>query len=511
MDRQPMTQPAELYACLYAREFPAQALLRLRPAMRAKPCAVLAGEPPLQEVCSGNAAARALGVARGMTSVEVSTLPSVVVLSRSHGEEAAAKCALLECAGAFSPRIEDQSQDTAFLGVLDISGTERLFGPPAALAQALLGRTRELGLAACVAVCGNFHAALCLARGMTSSNRTLVVGNGEERDALAPLPLGVLDLPPQYGETFSLWGIRTLGMLAALPEAPLIARMGQEGRRFRQLARGELPHLFLPVEPAFALQEHFELDSPVEALDSLLFVIGVMLEQLMVRAGARVLALASLTLKLSLEGGAIHTLTVKPALPNNDRKLWIKLIHLDLEAHPPDAAVLALTLSAEPGSISKVQLGLFSPQLPEPARLDVTLARIRAIVGEECVGRAVLKDTHGQDSVRMDPFTPFTLPAGKPADAVALRARTAMRRLDPAEPIAVSIQDERPQTLFFRGKRYAVLRAYGPWAASGDWWNAARWSLEQWDAIVRAGEDNLCCSLLRDPGRGTWWMAGLYD
>ena len=102
---------------------------------------------------------------------------------------------------------------------------------------------------------------------------------------------------------------------------------------------------------------------------------------------------------------ASHTRTVRPALPSNDRQLWIKLLHLDLEAHPPQAAILSLTLTAEPGSTSKVQLGLFSPQLPEPTRLDVTLARIRAIVGEDYVGRAVLKDTHQPDGFRMEPFT----------------------------------------------------------------------------------------------------------
>ena len=38
------------------------------------------------------------------------------------------------------------------------------------------------------------------------------------------------------------WGIHTLGMLAALPEMELIARMGQDGKRLHQLAGGELPY-----------------------------------------------------------------------------------------------------------------------------------------------------------------------------------------------------------------------------------------------------------------------------
>ncbi len=45
---------AELYLCIYAREFPAQALLRLRPELREKPVVVMEGEVPFQQVCSLN-------------------------------------------------------------------------------------------------------------------------------------------------------------------------------------------------------------------------------------------------------------------------------------------------------------------------------------------------------------------------------------------------------------------------------------------------------------------------
>ena len=109
------------------------------------------------------------------------------------------------------------------------------------------------------------------------------------------------------------------------------------------MACGQLPHLFVPREPEFRLEERMELDTPVELLESLLFVVGVMLEQLVLRATARVLALASVCVELKLEGGGTHTRMVRPALPSNDRQMWIKLLHLDLEAHPPQAAILALS------------------------------------------------------------------------------------------------------------------------------------------------------------------------
>ena len=74
-----------------------------------------------------------------------------------------------------------------------------------------------------------------------------------EKNALAALPLSVLDLTRDQDETFSLWGIRTLGSLANLPMKGLIARLGQAGKCFAQLAHGTRSHLFQSVEPAFSL------------------------------------------------------------------------------------------------------------------------------------------------------------------------------------------------------------------------------------------------------------------
>ncbi len=467
------------------------------------------GEPPLQQVASLNARARALGIVPGMTQVEVDTFSAVTVLRRSIGEETAATAILLECAGAFSPRVENRREDRTLLCVIDVAGTESLFGPSEALAANLLTRVRSLGIVARVAVSRNFHAAIAAAKALSLRTALKVIPAGEEPTALAPLPLSVLDLSKEQMETFSLWGIRTLGGLAALPEKELIARMGQAGKHLRQLARGEAVHLFQPEEPAFSLEERMELDNPVELLDALLFVVSVMLEQLILRATARVLALASIRICLMLEGGTTHTRTVQPALPTNDKQLWIKLLHLDLEAHPPQAAILAVELEAEPGSTSKVQLGLFSPQLPEPSRLDVTLARIRAIVGENNVGHAVLIDTHQTDGFRMEPFS---IPNTRPIEDVPDSLRPAMRMLRPAETTSVTSQSSRPKAFIFRQHRYSVERAYGPWLTSGEWWASTLWGCEQWDLVARSQEgDVLCCCLVRDRLQDHWRMVAFYD
>jgi protein ImuB len=509
MGRPQMTIPTELYACLYVREFPAQAILRLRPEMSNRPCVVMEGEPPLQTVCSLNTQARLLHVAQGMTRVEVDTFPNLVILSRSRETEMATRAILLECAGAFSPRIEGRSEDTAFLCGIDISGTQSLFGPPEMLVRSLIQRVRVVGITARVTVSLNFHVAACLARGLSPSSVVRVVPQGEEAIALASLPIKVLDPTETQVETFMLWGIQTLGMLAELPEKELIARMGHDGKRLRQLARGEHLHLFQPVEPPFTLAEKMELDSPIELLESLLFAVGVMLDQLILRAKARILALASVAITLTLDGESTHTRTVRPALPSTDKQLWIKLLHLDLEAHPPQSPVLAVALNAEPGSISKVQLGLFSPQLPETARLDVTLARIRSIVGEGCVGRAVLQDTHAPDEFRMEPFR---IPPGDSALIESPAPRVSTRQLRPPEPASVTLLNFQPATFFYRDQRYIVEHAYGPWLVGGDWWNQTLWGFEQWDLVARAQDGPmLCCCMMRDMIRNQWQMVALYD
>jgi protein ImuB len=507
MGRRAMTKH-EIYACLYAKEFPAQALLRLRPELRSKPCVVMEGEPPLEGVCSLTPKARSLGMARGMTQVEVDTFSEVTVLQRSLKEEATAKALLLECAGCYSPRVENFDHERSFLCAVDITGTTGLFGPPETLARNLLTRVRTLGITACVAVSCNFHAAVAVAKGPLPLS-VRVIPTGEESTALAALPLTVLDLTEEQAQTFALWGIGTLGMLAALPEKELISRIGQAGKRLRQMARGEMPHLFQPVEPAFTLVERMELDSPIELLDALMFVVNVMLEQIILRAIARVLALASVSITLALEGGTVHTRTVQPALPTNDRQLWLKLLHLDLESHPPRAAILAVDLDAKSGSTSQIQLGLFSPQLPEPSRLDVTLARIRAIVGDENVGRAVLTDTHQLDGFRIEPFS---ISSADPSGLSYTPMRPAMRRLRPAETVFVTLQSGRPKAFTFRERCYSVETAYGPWLTGSEWWTATLWGSEQWDLAVRTHDGvMLCVCLIRDLLRNQWQIVGLYD
>jgi protein ImuB len=507
----------ELYLCLHAREFPAQALLRLQPGLHANAIAVMDGEAPFEQVCSLNMRARKLGAAPGLSRAEMERFAGVTRMPRSLAEEEAARAALLACAGNFSPRIEYGCTATTFWCVLDIAGTETLFGPPSILATLVQQAIAELAVTCSLAVSTNYHAAVCIARGAVYARRPVIVPGGGEREALASLPISVLDIVTDHADTLAQWGVTSLGMLAALPEQDLIARLGQQGHRLRQLARGEHPHLFQPVELAPVLEEFIELDTPVELLDSLLFGASLMLERLLARAAARALALAALTTELSLEGGVVHVRTVRPALPAIDKQLWLKLLHLDWIAHSPQAPVISLRLKAETGETGRMQLGLFSPQLPEPGRLDVTLARIRAIVGEDRVGSAELKDTHEPDAFRIKPFS---LVAAVPDRLLkAVKPVAVMRRLRPAETLTVTLRNSAPHRFYFRGAAYEAEKSYGPWRATGGWWTEDRWTLEEWDVVAHIKNHPpglptpslLCCSMTHDTTNHCWQIKALYD
>jgi len=491
-------------------------LLRLRPDLQALPVAVLEGRAPLEQICSMNRHARRLGAATGMTKLEAEAIPSqqdaLRLLPRSLEGEAAARAVLLETVANFSPRIEEAGSDakkqaggaTSCAFVLDITGTERLFGPPRAMAERLRNALKAAGFLVSIAVSANFHTARIVA---AASRGVTVIAAGEEAEALADLPISLLEIPGSHAETLAIWGIRIVGELAALPEVDLIARLGQEASKWRNLALGVLTHAFQPIEAAFALREFCEFETPVEQMDSLLFVGARMIDSLALRAATRAMSLASVVGDLALEGGGAHRLTLRPALPSVDRKFLLKLLQLEIAAHPPPAAVLSLAMTAEAGQSSKVQLGLFAPQTPEPSRLDVTIARLKAIAGEDRVGSPTLEDTHRAGSFRMDNFV-----VGNSAEEEQKgQPRMALRRLRPPLIVRVALNAGHPAVFHDGRQSYTIATSFGPWRSSGCWWSMDGWDSDEWDVLAESQGAPVACLLVMDRSKHEWRLEAFYD
>jgi protein ImuB len=212
--------------------------------------------------------------------------------------------------------------------------------------------------------------------------------------------------------------------------------------------------------------------------------------------------------------------TLRLPLPMLDARIFLKLLQLDLNAHPPGAPIIKIHLAAEPARPRSAQGGLFLPPSPEPEKLELTLARIAGMVGENKVGALELLDTHHPEGFRMRRFVAEIarkLPQRKahgPEEVEVASAVTALRRFRPPLRAHVTLQDGQPARVACPRKKEVqgdVLWKAGPWRFSGDWWERDAWSRDEWDLAVRGERAVSFYRLVHDLLGGGWFVEGTYD
>lgn len=500
-----------LFACVYVPNFLAQAALRHDRGTQDKPFVVVAGLPPQVRVIALNAKAQKMGLWVGMTRSDAEAVAGIQVRERSLGLETSAQAALGDCMTRFSPRCEHIADDMI---VIDISGLSKLLGTPTQIARNIRDQARSLSMYVKVGVAWNIDSAIHAAR---VAKGIFILPTGKEAELLKETPLEILDPSPEITETLRRWGIRPFGQLAALPDFDLSQRLGQEGLRLQALAQGLSTRILSPTSPQAVFEEVMQFDDSVEDLKSLAFIFNRLLDQLVFRLRSRSLALSELRFELHLNLAAdgaqatekIFTRTLKLPVPTIDIKLLLKLLQLDLEAHQPGAPVDRVMIRAEATRPRVVQEGMFVPKGPEPQRLELTLAKLRKIVGEDRVGAPELIDQHLQVPFRMVHFSPR---ATSKSGAVSVVQRTAVRIFRPSVPVRVVKTNGAPSWVRFQGLEHRVIQASGPWRRSGEWWTQDHWGRDEWDLILDSGGDSrLLVRSYRDLVTGQWYVEAEYD
>jgi protein ImuB len=397
---------------------------------------------------------------------------------------------LLDCARQFSPQVEQTDRDTV---MLDIDGLGHLFGSVHDIAHAIV---RRAGAPVNVAVASNPDAAFHAARGFTGIS---IVPEGDEAKFLASLPVALLSPAEEISGTLSRWGIRTFRDLAALPEIGVAARLGDEGVRLQMLARGECCRQIMPVEAPLRFEEELELDYPLELLEPLLFLLARLLGDLCSRLESRSLALIELRVRLHLENASPHERSLRLPVPMRNPRVFLKLLELDLEKNPPGAPIIKIAVAAEPAKPRTAQNGLFIPLAPEPEKLELTLARIAALVGAENVGSPELVDTHRPGAFRMRQFGTSAQKTGRNSSFTCM----AFRAFRP--PLTAKVQSGFISAPGIHGK---AIQLAGPWRTSGDWWTAGAWAGDEWDIEL---SDGALYRIRCDSQTGRWFIEGRYD
>jgi hypothetical protein len=225
------------------------------------------------------------------------------------------------------------------------------------------------------------------------------------------------------------------------------------------------------------------------------------------------------------------TRTLELPVPMLDPKVFLKLLQLDLKSHPPGAPIMKIHLSATPAQPRTTQAGLFLPPTPEPEKLELTLARIAGMVGEEKVGSLELLDSHRPQAFRMQRFVPKEPEGEKKTDnSVSSAPITALRMFRPPLRATVTLRDGKPAHLICNKRKEIhgdIVWMAGPWRTSGDWWEQDGWARDEWDIAIQSSVASRQSSivsksfteqtsfalyrLVHDLLSGHWFLEGTYD
>jgi len=482
-----------MYAVIELPSFALQALLRLRPALREVPVALLRGEGRQAVVEQVNRRARS--IRPGCSAAQaLADCPGVQLVTPQPGAEREADALLLTAAWSLSPRVEPSAPGRC---TLDLTGVDRV-RLPAQLERVRAGLMAQ-GLFSRVGVGDTPR----VARYAAQTARP-VCWVKDVSEFLSALPVALLDLADDESRLLADLGLRTLGAITAFPRAALTSRLGSRGDELWSRAAGEGS---APLRPAPFPVRHvasLELEDPVETLEPLLFVLRRFCDRLAAEVGQFGGGTDRMALVLTLDSEAAQAREFNLPEPTARADVLYAVLENHLASLRTEAAIGAVALEVFPARRREQQEGLFDTGLRDALQFYATLGRLAAVVGADQVGVPCRGDSHRPDDLNLAP-PPAQIPERRLPAAPAPHG-PLLWRLRPPVPATVELTEARPTFLvspLARGN-VAVLRR--PFRTNGDWWTpGGGWTREEWDVQVGDG----LYRLRHEPGG--WFIEGRYD
>lgn len=324
---------------------------------------------------------------------------------------------------------------------------------------------------------------------------------------VSTLPIEALDPSESLRRVLADWGITTLGELLQLPRAETLHRLGAEAQDiFRRVsARNNRPLHLLRLRPEYA--EAFDFDYEVETLDPLVALLERFLQGLTARLRETGHVACRMEFALPLDDGTRHERTFLIPVPTADGETLLRILRTHLEMFRLPQRPIGVRLNLEAAVPGQDQLCLFERALRDPNHFGETLARLKALVGNDAVGVPVPADTHEPDCFAMREFfeSSRTPPGDIQTKTPALRGLPLCRYRPPLAGRVV-FRDAVPAVLYFPCAMGEVAHCAGPFRLSGGWWDTARWEREEWDVELAGG------GMFRIARSGpTWTMEGCYE
>ena len=306
-----------MIACLSIPGFELRASLRARPRLALVPAALapLEGTEPLLGPVT--AAAEAAGVKPGMRLGEALAMcPSLTLVEPDPAAAEQEWEAIVRRLEDFGFSVEPADLGCAYF---ETRGVERLYG---GLEKALARALEAVGSSwdPRVGAAERRFAALAAAN-VARPSQVLVVSDEQSPAFLAPHPLTLLPLETGRRQELQDLGVRTIGGLAALPDASVAERLGADGRRAHGLARGGSKRRVRGRRQPAEIVETLAFPEAVGNELTLRRAFGALLEQVLARPerGGRFIRKIALSARLVGGGSWRRTTTLRDPTAEHDR------------------------------------------------------------------------------------------------------------------------------------------------------------------------------------------------
>lgn len=186
--------------------------------------------------------------------------PTAVVIPADWGYYREKSEAVMDILSKYSPRLEPDSLDKAYM---DVTGCTKLFGSPKRIAREAQRRVAdEIGVRMSVGIARNKLVASAVSSACKPDG-CMAVRPGTEAEFMSKLQVGVLSgVGPKIEKRLQGLGVRTVGELAAIPERLLVRQFGALGSRLRTQSQGidHSPVAALYPQPVIIVEHTFECD-----------------------------------------------------------------------------------------------------------------------------------------------------------------------------------------------------------------------------------------------------------
>lgn len=364
------------------------------PSLRGKPVIVGGDAEKRGVVSAASYEARPYGVHSAMPISQAKRLcPQGIFLPVRLGRYQEVSEQIFEILRMYTPLVEPLSLDESFL---DVTGSEKLFGPALKIAKEIKKRIFEsTGLTASAGIAPNKFLAK-IASDLKKPDGLVEIKPEEVQDFLRNLPISKLwGVGKATEETLKGMGICRVGQLAAYPMEAIERQLGKFGRELVALARGEDDRPVVPEAEAKSISQE-------ETFTPDLWELGTMKKVLLEQServawDLRKQRLKGRTVQLKVRYPDFSLVTRSTTLPSpTDQAIEIYQAALKLlertEALPRKTRLLGVGVSNLRPRDEPEQLSLFHSHRLKVERSTEAVDRIRDKFGPQAIKRASLAE-----------------------------------------------------------------------------------------------------------------------